>query len=102
MLLQRNHPRRRFDTARQTVDDLLRRADRALARWIQFEQARLQSLHARLRTLSPQATLARGYAIAQRSDGTVITDPAQVQPGETLHLTLHAGTLRVTVETANE
>ena len=102
MLLQRNHPRRRFDTARQTVDDLMRRAGRALARWLQLEQARLHSLHSRLRTLSPQATLARGYAIAQRSDGTVVTDPAQVQPGEILHLTLHAGTVNVTVETANE
>lgn len=96
--LQRNHPRRRFDAARQTVDELSRRAERAFERWLALEQTRLQGLQARLQTLSPQATLARGYAIAQRADGHVVTDPAQVQAGESLHLTLRAGTLLVAVE----
>ncbi len=100
--LQRNHPRRRFDAARQTVDELSRRAERAFERWLALEQTRLQGLQARLQTLSPQATLARGYAIAQRADGHVVTDPAQVQAGESLHLTLRAGTLLVAVEDSHE
>ncbi|WP_298817018.1 exodeoxyribonuclease VII large subunit [Chloroflexus sp.] len=100
--LQRNHPRRRFDSARQTVDELLRRANRAFERGLLLEQTRLQGLQARLIALSPQATLARGYAIAQRADGQVVTDPAHTQPGERLFLTLRAGTLRVVAEETNE
>ncbi|WP_322513061.1 exodeoxyribonuclease VII large subunit [Chloroflexus sp.] len=101
-LLHRNHPRYLIEPARQTVDDLLRRAGRAFERWRTIEQTRLHSLQARLHTLSPQATLARGYAIAHRADGQVVTSSAQVQAGEQLHLTLHAGTLIVAVESANE
>ncbi|WP_322488543.1 exodeoxyribonuclease VII large subunit [Chloroflexus sp.] len=96
--LRRNHPRRRLDAARQTVDELDRRASHAFERWLALAQTRLQGLQARLSTLSPQATLARGYAIAQRTGGQVVTDPAQVQAGESLHLTVRAGTLLVTVE----
>lgn len=101
-LLRRNHPRRRLDAARQTVDELDRRASRALERWLVLAQTRLQGLQARLSTLSPQATLARGYAIAQRAGGQVVTDPAQVQAGEQLQLTVRAGTLLVAVEDAHE
>ncbi|MEF3276019.1 MAG: exodeoxyribonuclease VII large subunit [Chloroflexus sp.] len=101
-LLQRNHPRRQIDTARQTVDELSRRASRAFERYLQLEQTRLHSWQARLNTLSPQATLSRGYAIVQRANGQVVTDPAHVQPGEHLSLTLRAGTLRVTAEGNDE
>ncbi|OAN48515.1 exodeoxyribonuclease VII large subunit [Chloroflexus islandicus] len=101
-LLRRNHPRRHLDAARQTVDELDRRASRAFERWLALAQTRLQGLQARLSTLSPQATLARGYAIAQRTGGQVVTDPAQVQAGEQLQLTVRAGTLLVAVEDANE
>ncbi|GIV90102.1 MAG: exodeoxyribonuclease 7 large subunit [Chloroflexus sp.] len=101
-LLQRNHPRRTIEAARQTVDDLSRRAGRAFGRWLQLEQTRLQGLQARLATLSPQATLARGYAIAQQVDGHVVTDPAQVQAGEALTLTVRAGSVRVIVEHTDE
>lgn len=101
-LLRRNHPRRRLDAARQTVDELDRRASRAFERWLAIAQTRLQGLQARLSTLSPQATLARGYAIAQRAGGQVVTDPAQVQAGEQLQLTLRAGRLLVAVEDSHE
>ncbi|RMD76176.1 MAG: exodeoxyribonuclease VII large subunit, partial [Chloroflexi bacterium] len=101
-LLQRNHPRRTIEAARQTVDDLSRRAGRTFGRWLQLEQTRLQGLQARLATLSPQATLARGYAIAQQVDGHVVTDPAQVQAGEALTLIVRAGIVRVIVEHTDE
>ncbi|GIV93326.1 MAG: exodeoxyribonuclease 7 large subunit [Chloroflexus sp.] len=102
LLLQRHHPRRRLDAARQTIDDLMLRLDRAFSRWLQLERTRLHGLHSRLNTLSPQATLARGYAIAQRTDGRVITDSSQVQTGERIALTLRAGIVHATVESTNE
>ncbi|MGQ9482197.1 exodeoxyribonuclease VII large subunit [Chloroflexus sp.] len=102
LLLQRHHPRRRLDAARQTIDDRMLRLDRAFSRWLQLERTRLQGLQSRLNTLSPQATLARGYAIAQHADGRVITDSAQVQTGERIALTLSAGIVHATVESTNE
>lgn len=102
LLLQRHHPRRRLDAARQTIDDLMLRLDRAFSRWLQLERTRLHGLQSRLNTLSPQATLARGYAIAQHADGRVITDSSQVQTGERIALTLRAGIVHATVESTNE
>lgn len=102
LLLQRHHPRRRLDAARQTIDDLMLRLDRAFSRWLQLERTRLHGLYSRLNTLSPQATLARGYAIAQRTDGRVLTDSSQVQTGERIALMLRTGTVHATVESTNE
>jgi exodeoxyribonuclease VII large subunit len=49
---------------------------------------------ARLRSLSPLATLERGYAVVRRaSDGTVLRDPAAVTAGEDLRVRLAAGEL---------
>lgn len=60
--------------------------------------ARTQAeLVARLRALSPEATLARGYTIAQRADGSVLRDAAAAEVGESLLLTLHRGAVRTTV-----
>ncbi len=74
------------DTAiRQSVDNLLRRrADR------------LEALAAILDTLSPEATLRRGFSIT-RLDGRAITDAAQATPGATVTTTLASGTITSTV-----
>ena len=46
---------------------------------------------ARVRTLSPQATLDRGYAVVQKSSGSVVTDPADLNSGEEIRLRLAKG-----------
>ncbi len=50
-------------------------------------------LRERVAALSPAATLARGYAIAQDASGHVLRDPAEVTPGQRLRLRLHGGDL---------
>jgi len=50
-------------------------------------------LTSRVRALSPAATLARGYAVAQTADGRVIRSPAQVSPGDRLRLRVDGGEL---------
>lgn len=52
---------------------------------------------AKLDTLSPLATLARGYSIAKAPDGTVLLNYQQVTPGQTLTTQLAEGTLLSTV-----
>jgi exodeoxyribonuclease VII large subunit len=49
-------------------------------------RADLDHVRARVRALSPQATLDRGYAVVRRADGVVVREPADA-----------TGTLRVRV-----
>jgi exodeoxyribonuclease VII large subunit len=51
----------------------------------------LTHLIARVRTLSPQATLDRGYAVVQKSDGSILRSPKNLDAGERLRLRLAEG-----------
>ncbi|MDG4784556.1 exodeoxyribonuclease VII large subunit [Micromonospora sp. WMMD1102] len=53
---------------------------------------------ARLRALSPAATLNRGYAIVQRADGHVVRAPGEVAAGDPLRVRLAEGELGAVVE----
>jgi exodeoxyribonuclease VII large subunit len=53
------------------------RVRRRLAALLEAGRADLEHVRARVRTLSPQATLDRGYAVVRRSDGTVVREPAE-------------------------
>lgn len=87
-------PLHRIGRGRQQVDDLSRRMGRALARITELRRAELRGLSTQLATLSPTATLARGYAVVRRAaDGLVLTDPAQAPPGTGLRITLRDGDL---------
>jgi exodeoxyribonuclease VII large subunit len=60
--------------------------------------AELDHTLARLRTLSPAATLDRGYAIVHRADGAVVRKPADVAEGDPLRIRLAGGDLAATAE----
>jgi len=59
-------PRPPSNNYRQRLDTLVNRADRTLQHYLSLQQERVKTLSARLETLNPQATLARGYAIVQK------------------------------------
>jgi exodeoxyribonuclease VII large subunit len=71
----------------ELMDYTVERAERGLA-----------ELVGQLRALSPKRTLERGYAIAQRADGRVLTGVADAAAGEQLLLTLSDGSLSTTVD----
>lgn len=107
--LERYAPQRRLAYDRQQIDDLSRRLSRALSAASERRRLGLAGLNGRLAALSPQATLARGYAVARRADsGAVLTNPAQAPAGTSLSITLRDGELvAVTIssvpeESANE
>ncbi|MFN2484001.1 MAG: exodeoxyribonuclease VII large subunit [Candidatus Limnocylindria bacterium] len=79
--------------ARERAAELLDRGFRAAAGRVAAERGRLEQVAAGLRAVGPAATLARGYAIARREDGTVVRDPEQVRPGDALDVVVHAGTI---------
>ena len=59
---------------------------------------RLGLLAARMHALSPVATLARGYALVHRDDGTVLRRATDAQPGMGLRVRLAEGALECRVE----
>ena len=72
-------------------------ARRALAARLERETATVGHLGAQVRALSPAATLDRGYAVVQRSDGAVVRSPADVSAGETLRVRLARGEIAARV-----
>jgi exodeoxyribonuclease VII large subunit len=69
------------------------RAPRALA---ESERA-IEALDARLRSLDPDRTLARGWSITRGPDGSVVRSPGDVRPGDALVTRVAGGELRSTV-----
>jgi exodeoxyribonuclease VII large subunit len=69
------------DRERTQVVDSRDRARRAMNHLLGREHDHIGSHLARVRALSPLATLERGYAVAQRPDGSVITTIDQVPEG---------------------
>jgi len=86
-----------FDRHQQGVDDLTGRARRQIGH--QLDRAHDDVAHrlARVRALSPLATLERGYAVVQTADGTVVTDVAGLSPGDTVDTRLADGRFTATI-----
>ncbi len=93
--LQRIAPQRQLDQRRQHLDDRTHRLFAHLRQRLQRHRLEVAAASARLQGLNPQSILQRGYSIVQREDGTVITDPALVAPGETLSVQAAAGSYQV-------
>ena len=75
------------DRATRSLDQRLGRADDDLRHTL-----------ARLRALSPRATLERGYAIVQRADGPVVRAAGEVETGDVVRVRLADGELRAEVQ----
>jgi exodeoxyribonuclease VII large subunit len=80
------------------VEALRTRAHRTLGHRLDRADGDLRHTLARLRALSPLATLERGYAIVRRDrDGAVLREPADAPAGETLRVRLAGGELAAKV-----
>jgi len=82
----------------ERVREARERARAALQRRIDDEQRALTHALERVRAMSPEATLRRGYAIATLSDGTVVSGVEQASVGDELRLALVDGVLETRVE----
>lgn len=88
---------RRVDQEIAFVADSRRRMRRALETRIDALSNDIEHLLARTRSLSPAATLERGYAIVQGPDGAVIRDAMAVSAGTLVDIYLQHGTLQASV-----
>jgi exodeoxyribonuclease VII large subunit len=80
------------------VDGLRNRTRRSLAAALDRAADDLRHTRARVVSLSPQATLDRGYAVVQTQDGSVVRRAADVSAGTALRLRLAEGELAATAD----
>ena len=85
------------DSRAEELSRYVGRGNELLELMIERATARGGDLRAQLRALSPQATLNRGYSIAQLSDGSVLRSEADAPAGTRLLLTLADGSIDTTV-----
>jgi exodeoxyribonuclease VII large subunit len=71
--------------------------ERSTAALLALHKLQLRGLRHHLDALNPRATLARGYAVVRRADGSVVLSPSAVVDGETLLVELRDGVLNVRV-----
>ena len=75
----------------EIVNGLRDRSIRSFQSRLAIAQEELLQVTARVRALSPQATLDRGYAVVQLADGSIARDSAALTDGEKLRIRLAQG-----------
>jgi len=92
------HPGNRLRQCGQRLDELELRLRREIRHRLETQRARADTLARTLHTVSPLATLDRGYAIATRAaDGAILRSSGQVAPGDAIEVKLAKGGLEAQV-----
>ncbi len=90
-------------TARQEIVQGLReRSHRSVTNAVAMARDELLHISARVRSLSPQATLDRGYAVVQLLDGAIARNPSTLHEGDKLRIRLALGDIGATVNQRGE
>ncbi|MEH6576458.1 MAG: exodeoxyribonuclease VII large subunit [Amphritea sp.] len=91
---QRCAPLPQISLYQQRIADLNHRLIRQIEVNLSQQSLKLKALAGQLNTVSPLATLERGYAIVQDSHGKVIHNIEQVQLQQEIEIRLHNGRIR--------
>ena len=91
-------PRRLLDSDRQRVDALAGRMSFSMSRALERRRGRWAVAAGSLATVSPLATLARGFAIVRDTDGALIRSTSQAQPGAAVTVQVSDGVFGARVE----
>jgi exodeoxyribonuclease VII large subunit len=83
-------------TRAEIIVGLRDRSNRSFAHQLELAKEELKQVKARVRALSPQATLDRGYSVVQLQDGQIVTDPKKLKQGDLLRLRLAKGETKAT------
>jgi exodeoxyribonuclease VII large subunit len=93
-------PDKRLSLLRQRLGNGNQRLRRAWRNRLQRLQAQLQGQARALNTVSPLATLGRGYSITSTADGSILRSYEQVYSGVTIHTRLASGSVTSVVQSA--
>ena len=94
------HPARLFDRARAELDRCDKRLEVRARQLLEQRRRAFGIAVGKLEAMSPLGVLQRGYSLARKTDGTVVTDAAQVAPGEHVNVRLARGELDVVVQSS--
>jgi exodeoxyribonuclease VII large subunit len=97
-VLRAAHPQRRIARLRERLAAVSSRPQAAIVRRLGNETLRLRGLARSLETVSPLATVARGYTILRHPDGRVVRSVLDAAPGDRLEARLVDGTLPLKVD----
>lgn len=100
--LHAHSPLPRLQRLQRETEQLGQRLEAAMRQRLHQANERLAHLAQMLDSLSPLATLSRGYAIVTDSEGRVVTDAAAVTVGDQVQARLARGRLGLTVNTVDE
>ena len=101
--VEARNPKHRVAAAAQRCRFASERLERAIHRRIERLTHRAAVTERTLRSLSPLATLDRGYAIVARADdGHIVTSHSMVTPGTGIAVRLSTGRLTATVDTTSD
>lgn len=100
-------PLAKIEMQEKHLDHLKRELIGHMKQKLQRCEAELGSKAALLNSVSPLATLGRGYSIVRKKKedgkpGTVVTDSGQVDPGDAVNILLHKGNMDCIVESTGE
>ena len=84
-------------TRAELIAGLRDRSNRSFSSSLKLAKEELKQIKARVRALSPQSTLDRGYSVVQLADGQIVTDPKKLKAGDELRLRLAKGETKATV-----
>ncbi len=100
--LRLTSPQVEMERCRERMLKLSARFETAMRKKLDENHETTAVLAARLQSLSPLATLARGFAVARKlPDGPVIKDSSQVGAGDRLAVTFHRGSAVCVVESGS-
>ena len=83
-------------TRAEIIAGLRDRSNRSFGASLKLAKEELKQIKARVRALSPQSTLDRGYSVVQLADGQIVTDPKKLKAGDELRLRLAKGETKAT------
>ena len=89
-------------TRRDELKALRDRALRGFASLIEIEKKELKGVRDHLRSLSPQSTMDRGYAVVQLTDGKILRDATKLKAGTALRIRVAKGETSATVTASND
>jgi exodeoxyribonuclease VII large subunit len=93
-------PHRMVDERADEIDAALRRARRCMVTALDRAVDEVHHTRARVRSLSPAATLERGYAVVQRADGAVVREAGELVTGDRVHVRVAVGAFDAAVSSA--
>lgn len=96
--LLQNSPAHRVARYSLSQQSLSIRLQQAVQKRLGYRSQQLAGLARALDTVSPLATLGRGYSIVRNSEGALVRSNADVNAGDSIAVQLHKGQLSATVD----